>query len=1133
MHGPVGVAVDATRTRTRPSGETGAVTAPARGRAPSPRLDGGEAWGPAEEEPAVAPVEAATLAPLLAQIARGLGELHRRGKVHRDIKPSNVLVTPAGRVVIVDFGLVAAAGEVARGKAFMGTPGYMAPEQGGTGWVGPAADWYAVGVILYELLTGRLPFLGPPEDVIRAKQRIAPIPPRVINPTAPAALEALCLALLRAAPERRAGATEVLAAMGAPEEPIVGSPAFVGRTRELAALDLALDDAARGPVLVAVRGESGIGKSALVAEWGARVAERGGLVLAGRCYERESVPYKTLDGVVDALARHLAHEGAPPALDPQLAAIAVRAFPALGAVFDAPARPRAASLDDGALAVDVAEPGRGRRQLHAAMRALFGALARRQRVVLAIDDLQWADDDGLALLAAVLAPPEPPPLLVVATERPTATSRLRGAARAIALAGLTDADARALAGRWLGGGDVGAIAAEAGGHPLFIAELARAPALAARRGARLEDALWQRFAAQPALHRALLEVVAIAGQPLRQEVAAACAGIAPAALVPALASLREQSLVRTTGPSPADAVDAYHARVRDAIVSHLAPAAARARHRALAETLEALAAHDAEAIAAHWLAAGEPARALGYVATAAAAAMTALAFDHAAELWRRALELTTDPARAHAARLALGQALADGGRGPDAARVLQRAALDASAPDALDLRRRAAAQLLRAGHVDEGLAALAEVTAAIGLSVPADARAALPRLAWLRAKVRLRGLRLAPRAAPAPTRRARMETCWGAAVGLSMIDAVRGAEFQTRFLLAALADGDPYQAALGLALEAGHSAASGVGSAARTARCLALAQAHAQASARPHAIAMVRATAGVAAYLEGRFADAITETEAGARQLRAECVGVTWERDTAVIVAAWARAYQGRLRELASALPPLLAEAEDLGDLYLATSLTTGTLVMVPLARGDAASARAAATEAMRRWTHRGFLHQHWDDLLGQGEIDLYEGDAAGAHRRVVATWPRLVRAMVLHIQMSRCEAWSLRARAALAQVRGAAPRHRAAMIREVRAGLKALRGQAPWTAPVAALLAAGLAAATDDAPAAIAGLREAIAGFDRVGMAVHGAAARRQLGARVGGAEGAAAIAAAVAYAQREGVVEAARLAAWLAPGF
>jgi hypothetical protein len=1157
LTGPIAVGVDATRTRTRPSDETGAITAPARRFVDAPAEP--DAWGPAEEIAPSAPIDPARLAPLLEQIARGLGELHRRGKVHRDIKPSNVLVTPAGRVVIVDFGLVAAVGEVARGKSFMGTPGYMAPEQGGAGWVGPAADWYAVGAILYELLAGRLPFLGSPEEVVRAKQRVAPIPPRVINPAAPVALEALCLALLRAAPERRAGAAEVLAAIGAPAAPVYGGPGFVGRSRELALLDAALAAAATGPVQVSVRGESGIGKSALVAEWIARVAERTPevLVLAGRCYERESVPYKALDGVIDALAGHLGHVGGAPPLDPQHAAIAVRAFPALGAVFEVPARPRGASQDDAAL--DLGEPGRGRRQLHAAMRALIGALARTRRVVIAIDDLQWADDDGLALLAAALAPPDAPRVLVVATERlgagpgtarpdgraeegarspaaarGAAPGRLPGAPRVIEVGGLTDADARTLAGRWIADGRAGAIAAEAGGHPLFIAELARAPALAALPGARLEDALWQRCAAQPAELRALLEVVAIAGQPVRQELAAACAGIAPAALVPALAALREQSLVRTTGPGPTDAVDVYHARIRDAILAHLDDAEARARHRALALAMEARAGDDAEIIAEHWRLAGEPGRAAGYVATAAIAATAALAFDHAAALWRRALELTTDPDRAHAARLALGQALADGGRGAEAARAWQQAALDAEPSRALDLRRRAAEQLLRAGHVDEGLAGLAEVTAAVGLALPADARAALPRLLWLRARLRTRGLGLARPAAPDPARTARMATCWSAAVGLSMVDAVRGAEFQTRFLLAALAEGNQYQAALGLSLEAGHAAASGVGSAARTARVIALAQAHAEASGRPRAIAMARAAAGVAAYLEGRFAEAITLTEGGARQLRAECVGTTWERDTAVIVAAWARAYLGRLRELAAELPPLWAEAEDLGDLYLATTLKTGTLVMLPLSRGDPASARAAATEAMRRWTHHGFLHQHWDDLLGQGEIDLYEGEAAGAHRRVVATWPSVARAMVLHIQMSRCEAWSLRARSALAQVAGARdPGHRKAMIREVKAGLRALRGQAPWTAPIAQLLAAGLAAATGDDRAATAGLAAAITGFDQVGMAAHAAAARRQLGARLGGAEGEALTAAAIAFEQREGVVEPARLAAWLAPGF
>ncbi len=101
----------------------------------------------------------------LRQLCEGVAALHRAGKLHRDLKPSNALVTPEGRVVLLDFGLAAEL----RPKAFdreggpsevVGTGPYMAPEVGLGKPVGAASDWYAVGVMLYDALAGRLPFDG-------------------------------------------------------------------------------------------------------------------------------------------------------------------------------------------------------------------------------------------------------------------------------------------------------------------------------------------------------------------------------------------------------------------------------------------------------------------------------------------------------------------------------------------------------------------------------------------------------------------------------------------------------------------------------------------------------------------------------------------------------------------------------------------------------------------------------------------------------------------------------------------------------------------------------------------------------------------------------------------------------------
>ncbi|MCP5117720.1 MAG: serine/threonine protein kinase, partial [bacterium] len=110
------------------------------------------------------PPEANRLRNALRQLADGLYALHRAGKLHCDIKPSNIRVTPSGRVVLLDFGLVK---DVFPSQIYetmdggiAGTPAYMSPEQAAGRTMNEASDWYSVGVLLYEALTGRLPFSG-------------------------------------------------------------------------------------------------------------------------------------------------------------------------------------------------------------------------------------------------------------------------------------------------------------------------------------------------------------------------------------------------------------------------------------------------------------------------------------------------------------------------------------------------------------------------------------------------------------------------------------------------------------------------------------------------------------------------------------------------------------------------------------------------------------------------------------------------------------------------------------------------------------------------------------------------------------------------------------------------------------
>jgi serine/threonine protein kinase len=127
---------------------------------------------------------------LAIQICSALHYAHQRGVVHRDIKPSNLMITPQGRVKLTDFGIAKdldATGLTATGRT-LGTAAYMAPEQiRGTPAVSHKTDLYALGVVLYQMLTGRPPFqAASPLDTILLVLDRDPVPPRVLNPTAAA-----------------------------------------------------------------------------------------------------------------------------------------------------------------------------------------------------------------------------------------------------------------------------------------------------------------------------------------------------------------------------------------------------------------------------------------------------------------------------------------------------------------------------------------------------------------------------------------------------------------------------------------------------------------------------------------------------------------------------------------------------------------------------------------------------------------------------------------------------------------------------------------------------------------------------------------------------------------------------------
>jgi len=183
------------------------------------------------------PLEPARAVELTVQILRAARFAHRRGVIHRDFKPQNVIVDDEGRAKVTDFGIArAGASDMTQTGSIMGTAQYLSPEQAQGHAVGARSDLYSIGIILYELLTGRVPFHAESPITVALKQvSEAPVPPSEINPAVTPELEEIVLRALQKEPERRfADADEFIAALEAASSRIP-TPAAVAAAEAAAA----------------------------------------------------------------------------------------------------------------------------------------------------------------------------------------------------------------------------------------------------------------------------------------------------------------------------------------------------------------------------------------------------------------------------------------------------------------------------------------------------------------------------------------------------------------------------------------------------------------------------------------------------------------------------------------------------------------------------------------------------------------------------------------------------------------------------------------------------------------------------------------------------------------------------------
>jgi serine/threonine protein kinase len=1092
------------------------------------------------------------LRPTLRQLAEGLNTLHDAGKLHRDIKPSNIIVSNEGRAVILDFGLVSELDDFfasARAPVWAGTVPYMSPEQLHGKPLSPASDWYALGIVLFEALTGRRPFDAATAEAMAAERSAGAPKASDLSIGIPKDLEELCAALLRNEPSERPNGSDILAMLK--DAPVAARPrgskasTFVGREDAISELDAALAQTAAGKAsVVLLSGASGLGKTSLVRRFLEVAAKKEDiLALTGRCYEQEVVPYRAVDSALDSLANYLAglDEAGIERLAPRNAWALAQLFPVLN-LFPTEATEGASTAADAfelrRLAFhslrDLLTNLCGMRAGAGQSRSRTGSQAMSQakrRVIIHLDDLQWGDADGAALLAEVMRPPLAPPVLLIAAFRDEqlekngflrllfALAKQPGlVCREIKLEPLSAVESAILAERLLaesnsGTSSVAAVARESGGNPFFLFSLAASLKEGAALGKRdesaasmvvLDDLLWQRAQMLPADARSLLEAVAVAGSPIAQICAFRAAGLSGRD-PKVTAILRNGLLARSAGTAEADEIDTYHDRIRESLVARLPEESRRGYHVRLAAALVEFGSDDADRLAYHYELAGVRATAGRYYLEAAARAVQVLAFDKAAALYSKALELGDwTPLERHQMRVSLASSLADAGRGLAAARVFEEESREAEAEEQEQLERRAAFHYCASGYVEEGHNVSQRVLGRYGIILPRTKLVSILTLLGGHLRLRLRGVGFRERSEAEIPRRllARIDAALEIGEGLGMVEVVPAMSVHLHGILDALKAGEPRRIAATAAIVACQMSAS------KKAKIdghyiplIALSRAIAERTGDPLLHGYCGLSDAVTNLNQGRYRELYESCQRAERRFL-ECRGVAWHLWTIRTFHLFALLNLGRYRELRMSSEQVLREATEHGDLYTSTSVATHPLPVSLIVRHRPDEARQVAAEALARWTSRRHTMQHMFTQWSFTYADLFTGDWRRGLRDSESLIVFLRQTLMNQVNNTRVFAFDARARAALAAALLGGERRKHLSI--AKGFMRKLEGEY-WGVPhaLAKAMRAAVADLEDRPDEALRLLREALAQFEQLGMAGYSNAVKMRLSTRVAGDEG------------------------------
>ena len=576
------------------------------------------------------PLDEATAVRLAVDLVGPLTAAHRAGLVHRDVKPDNVIVEPGGAARLIDFGL-AARGGACDDDRVAGTLLYSAPEQTGmlNRPVDGRSDLYALGVLLYECVTGQVPYQAEDAGELIRRHAAAPVPDaRAAAPGLSATLAAIIATLMAKDPDDRyqsgeslladlrrldayPGAVFAVATDRRPAQPI-GPTILVGRDQEVIELGTRWLKARAGAGGAAVvEGPSGAGKTRLVRELTTAVVADGDLVLYGKCSREDPVPLAPLRAAVE---RYLRTVGLLPQPERDQAVERLRRAAGRGGPLLRTLSPLLADL---VRAPELGELNRDEQFVNAVAAFLIGLADEFQGAVLHIDDVQWLDGPTRRVLQRLTGRLAGTPMLVIATSRDDqenaaaldrfgadlgASLDTRIPLRPLAGDAVTQLITEHLGAVELPREQVAELALRAGGNPFTVGEFVRAvfdAGLVAPTwsGWRLEpagldrlepsgdavDLVLQRIDGLGAESRHLLAAGAAGGRWFPAELVAMVCGLDPRHARALLAEAESRRLVAASG----DGYRFLHDRIREALLVGLEPPARRRLHQRIAEVLDA------------------------------------------------------------------------------------------------------------------------------------------------------------------------------------------------------------------------------------------------------------------------------------------------------------------------------------------------------------------------------------------------------------------------------------------------------------------------------------------------------------------------------------------------------------------